>query len=229
MIQHRHISEQFETELHALQHTFATMGGLVEEQVQLALRAFKDVDLSLAQEVQNREERVNQFELEIDKETTTIIARRQPAASDLRLLVGLLKSSTDLERIGDEASRIAKIMIKDGPYTASIEQLLPVIDNVTELHSIVIRNLNESLNHFARQNESGALNTIARDSSVDDLYNEIIDICSEGMTEHPDHVNSYMSVIWVARALERIGDHAKNISENVIYAVKGVDIRHSGS
>ena len=229
MNQHRHISEQFETELQTLQSKFAAMGGLVEEQVHTAMRAFKDVDLALAQAVRTSEERVNQYEVEIDNETTTIIARRQPTASDLRLLIGLLKSSTDLERIGDEADRIAKIMIKARPYTPSMEELLPILDDITNLENLTTSMLRGSLDHFARQDEDGALRTIDADSEVDRIYNSIVESCSNGMTRHPSNVNDYMSVIWVARSLERIGDHAKNVSENVVYSVRGEDIRHAGT
>lgn len=226
---HRHISAQFESELQGLKSTFANMGGLVEEQVQAAMQAFKDVDLELAKRVRTREEQVNQFELDIDKETTTIIARRQPAASDLRLVLGLLKSSTDLERIGDEASRIAKVMIKDGPFTGSIELLLPLLNVLTNLHNMVSTQLSNSLNNVARQDEIAARETIESDAEVDSLYKSLIQSCSEGMAAHHESVNAYMSIIWVARSLERIGDHAKNISENVVYSVEGEDIRHSNS
>ena len=226
MNQHRHISAQFETELQTLQRIFAAMGGLVEEQVHSAMTAFKSVDLALAQSVRKWEDRVNQYEVEIDRETTTIIARRQPTASDLRLLMGLLKSSTDIERIGDEADRIAKIVIKGRPHTPAVDELLPILDEITNLENLTARMLRESLDHFARQDESGALGTIAADSQVDAVYNAIIKSCIEGMASHPNHVDDYMSVIWVARSLERIGDHAKNISENVIYSVRGEDIRH---
>ena len=226
---HRHISAQYESELEALKSTFASMGGLVEEQLQCAMRAFTDVDLEAAKTVRIHEERVNQFELDIDKETTTIIARRQPAASDLRLLVGLLKSSTDLERIGDEASRIAKIMIKESPYTEALDQLQPVLKDLTHLFNIAIGMVRSSLNHFARLDEVGARKTIETDIAVDNLYNAIIDSCSDGLAANPEHVNAFMSMIWFARSLERIGDHAKNISENVVYSVKGEDIRHSNS
>lgn len=226
MKEHRHISAQFEAELQTLQGKFAAMGGLIEEQVRSAMSAFKSIDLSLAQSVRARETQVNQFEMEIDQETTTIIARRQPTASDLRLLVGLMKSSTDLERIGDEADRIAKVTINTQPSTPPLEDLMTIREDVATLETLASQMLSESLNQFARKDESGASATIEADAEVDQVYNSVIDSCSEGMTRNPTHVDEYMAVIWVARSLERIGDHAKNIAENTIYSVQGTDVRH---
>ena len=228
MTEHRHISEQFDSELRILLNKFAAMGGLVESQIRNAFQAFKDIDLELAKSVRQTENQVNQYEIEIDQETTTIIARRQPTASDLRLLVGLLKSGTDLERIGDEADRIAKIMIRGKPYTQSLAELAAILPEITNLSELVRRMLGEALDQFVRQDESGAQSTIEVDRKVDKVYNGIIDACSEGMAAQPNHVEDFMSVIWVARSLERIGDHSKNIAENVIYSVRGEDIRHPG-
>ena len=205
---------------------FAAMGGVVEEQVQSAMQAFKTSDLALAQAVRTQEDQVNRYEVEIDKETTTIIARRQPAASDLRLLVGLLKSSTDLERIGDEADRIAKVLINSTPRSPAPTNLAKILDEVATLENKASEMLREALNQFARKDGPGANETIAADSAVDEVYNRVIDACSEGMTRNPAHVDEYMSVIWVARSLERIGDHAKNIAENIVYSVQGTDVRH---
>ena len=229
MNDHPHISEQFDSELQVLQSNFAAMGGLVEAQVQDAMQAFKNVDLALAQSVRSREERVNEYEIEIHQETTTIIARRQPAASDLRLLIGMLKSSTDLERIGDEADRIAKIMTKGRPYAPTLDELLPIISEVAKLENLASQMLRESLNNFARKDEAGATKTIAADKEVDSVYRAIVESCRNGMANFPDHVDSYIAIIWVARSLERIGDHAKNIAENVVYSVRGEDIRHHGT
>lgn len=226
MAEHRHISEQFESELRILQNKFATMGGLVESQIRHAIQAFKEMDLELAKEVRREENQVNQFEVEVDQETTTIIARRQPAASDLRLLVGLLRSSTDLERIGDEADRIAKILIKGRPFSLVMPELVSILPQFTELGELVRRMLREALDLFARHDESGVRATIEMDRLVDSVYNDVVDACTEGMAAHPSHVLDFMSVIWVARSLERVGDHAKNIAENVIYSVRGEDIRH---
>ncbi len=226
MKEHRHISAQFEAELRTLEGKFAAMGGLVEEQVRSAMNAFKSIDLSLAQSVCTRETQVNQFEMEIDQETTTIIARRQPTASDLRLLVGFLKSSTDLERIGDEADRIAKVTINTEPSSPPLDDLRAILDDVSTLDSLASQMLRESLNQFARKDESGASATIEADAEVDQVYNAVIDSCSEGMAQNPSHVDEYMAVIWVARSLERIGDHAKNIAENTVYSVRGTDVRH---
>lgn len=229
MTERRHISEQFEGELRALQSKFASMGGLVESQIHNAFQAFKDIDLELAKSVREVEREVNQYELEIDQETTTIIARRQPTASDLRLLIGLLRSGTDLERIGDEADRIAKIMIKGKPVSLSMPEFTAILPQITNLAELVRRMLREALDQFVRNDETGAHSTIRVDRQVDQLYNSIVDICSENMAAKPNHVQDFMSVIWVARSLERIGDHAKNIAENVIYSVRGEDIRHPSS
>lgn len=226
MKEHRHISSQFEAELQTLQGRFAAMGGLVEEQVRSAMSAFISIDLSLAQSVRARESQVNQLEMEIDQETTTIIARRQPTAGDLRLLVGLLRSSTDLERIGDEADRIAKVTINTKPSSPPLQDLLAIREDVAKLDNLASQMIRESLNQFARKDEAGATATIAADAEVDRVYNTVIDSCSEGMSHNPSHVDEYMAVIWVARSLERIGDHAKNIAENTVYSVRGTDVRH---
>lgn len=226
MKEHRHISAQFEAELMTLQGNFAAMGGLVEEQVRSAMSAFKKIDLALAQSVRANETQVNQFEMDIDQETTTIIARRQPTANDLRLLIGLLKSSTDLERIGDEADRIAKITINTEPSNPPLEDLLTIRDDVSTLDTLASQMLRDALNQFARKDESGASATIEADAEVDQVYNTVVNSCSEGMAQNPSHVDEYMAVIWVARSLERIGDHAKNIAENTVYSVRGTDVRH---
>jgi len=198
------------------------MGGLVEKQVGDAVQALVTHDSELGERVRKQDHAVNSFEVSLDEQCIHIIARRQPAAGDLRLLVTIMKASTDLERIGDEADKIARMAIG----TSKLELPADHYKDIRGLHELVARMVGSALDAVARLDTEEALTQIAADRQVDVAYHDVLQNLVRKMTEHPETVEHSLSTIWAARALERIGDHAKNISEYVLYLVKGKDIRH---
>lgn len=218
----RHISEQYDQELANLREQLMEMGGLVEQQVNKACSSLVSHDVQLAEQVKTVEPTLNQMEVELDDECVGIIARRQPAASDLRAVVSVMKLITDLERIGDEAHRIAKMAIKLGRYDVPADQYR----DFRSMGSAVQLQLNEALDSFARLDVETALRVLTSDQDIDDAYDQISKDCINQMQTTPDMAEQMVNLMWAARALERIGDHAKNISEYVIYQVKGKDVRH---
>ena len=187
-----------------------------------ACQAFVVHDAELAGLVRVADQRVNQLELEIDDQCVQIIARRQPAATDLRTLVAAMKASTDLERVGDEADRIAKM----AAGLAGAEPPLDQYGDIRRLSTDVIKMLSASLDALARQDAEQAAAIKQADSAVDAGYDAILREQLAAMQEHPHNIEQRLSIIWAARSLERIGDHAKNIGEYVVYLVEGEDIRH---
>lgn len=218
----RHISEQYDLELSAIRDRLMEMGGLVEQQVQDVGLAYVTHDMSMAQEVRERERRLNAMEVELDDQCVAIIARRQPAAGDLRNVIGVMKAITDLERIGDEANRIAKMSLQ------ILDRSIPAhqYGDLRAMHQDVITMLNNALDAFARLNSEAAAEVLKADEAVDDAYDAIVARCTEEMTQQPQEIRHLLSSIWVARSFERIGDHAKNMCEYVIFQVKGRDVRH---
>jgi phosphate transport system protein len=218
-----HISEQYDAELDAVRNLLMEMAGLVEQQVHDATQALINHDEELATQVRERDVRINQLEVDIDDLSIHIIARRQPAASDLRTLISVMKASTDLERIGDEAGRVAKMAqaISHMEYPADQYGDFRHLAGLTE--AIVAG----CLDSFARLDADGALQVIAADEEIDRGYNALVRARGSNMREDAASIDRAMNVIWAARALERIGDHAKNIGEHVIYQVKGQDVRHA--
>ena len=216
-----HISEQYDAELDATRNQLMEMGGMVEKQLRDASDALVGRDAVLAETVILADKQVNQLEVEIDEQCVDIIARRQPAASDLRTLISILKASTDLERVGDEGSRVAKMAISlaESGYSADEFNDFRHIANLTQ------EMVASSLDAFARLDTEGAMRVIASDAAIDDAYDELVRQRSLNMREDPDAIQRDMNVIWAARALERIGDHAKNICEYVVYLVRGQDLR----
>ena len=217
------ISEPYDAELANLRATFMTMGGMVEEQIRRSMHAFLNNDSDTAHQVHEVEKRINQYELKLDRETTSAIARRNPAARELRLLVGILKNITDLERIGDEANRIAKFSERFGVY----DQTNVVHQYVTRLFERTMDNLRSSLDAYGRQNVEQALKTIKDDREIDDLYYKTLDTVMHEISSQNLRVEDGLSIIFAARSLERIGDHSKNISENVYYLVNGDILNHN--
>jgi phosphate transport system protein len=217
-----HISEQFDQELAEIRDRFMEMGGLVEALVRDAATALVNHNGELAQQVRDRDARVNRLEVEIDELCVRTIARRQPAASDLRTLISIMKASTDLERIGDEAGRIAKmaIALSELPYPADQYRDFQHMAGLAEL--IVTR----SLDAFARQDADRAIAVIGSDEPINQCYNTIVRDRVNSMHADATDIDRGMNVIWAARALERIGDHAKNISEYLVFQVRGEDVRH---
>lgn len=219
----KHISGEYDKELHSLQTTLTTLGGVAEQQLQNAMKAFLTNDSKLAAQVKATELQINRYAIELDREVTSVIARRQPAAADLRLIVSVLKNGTDIERVGDEAERIAKMSDRLSLYDST----RPYHGPLTELYGRVSSALRTSLDVYARLDVETALKTIAGDREVDALYDLVVKKVTEEMTKNQSRLTSELSIIWVARSLERISDHAKNICETVVYLVHGQNIMHN--
>ena len=219
----RHISEQYDIELSKIKELLMEMGGLVEQQVRHACMSLVSHDIGLAEQVRDVEPRLNQFEVELDDHCVSIIAKRQPTAGDLRIVVSVMKVITDLERVGDEADRIAKMALD----LAKTEMPTDQYADFRDMYEKVAKMLSRALDAFARLDVESALRVIEADQEIDRGYNALVRRCMEEMRDKPEQIEQSMGVIWAARALERIGDHAKNISEYVIYQVKGLDVRHS--
>ena len=218
----QHISKQFNHNLEEVRSHILTMGGMVERQVVDAVQSLVEGDSGLAGEVISNEKQVNGMERRIDEECTRIIALRQPAASDLRLLVAATKANTDLERIGDEANKIAKTAIR-----LSEEGAVPRgYVEIRHIGSHVASMLRQSLDAFARFDVDLAIEVVREDKEVDVEYESAMRLLVTFMMEDPRFIRRVLNVLWSLRALERIGDHARNISEQVIYLVKGKDVRH---
>ena len=198
-------------------------GGIVESQVNNSCTALVTHDLDMAEEVRDVEANLNQFEVELDDLCVSIIAKRQPTARDLRTVVSVMKVITDLERIGDEADRIARMALD----LANSEIPTDHYADFRSLHTNAVKMLKRALDAFARLDIEMALRVIEDDELIDNGYDRILRLCSEQMQSNPTEVERLLRLMWSARAVERIGDHAKNIGEYVIYLVKGRDVRHT--
>ncbi len=220
---HTHISRQFNSELEDIRSRVLQMGGLVEQQIEQAINALAKGDTALAEEVVTNDYKVNKMEVTIDEECNQIIARRQPAAGDLRLVVAVIKTITDLERIGDEAEKIARMAAR----LASEERPKNNYMEIQSLGNHVRQMVHDSLDAFARLDTTAALHVAREDELVDREYEGVLRQMITFMMEDPRSISRMLNVIWAARALERIGDHASNICEYVIYLVKGKDVRHT--
>ena len=218
-----HISQRFNKDIEDLRNAVLSMGGLVETQLSRAIAAIVSGDSELGLQVANDDYKVNNLEVEIDEECSRILATRAPAAGDLRLIVAIIKTITDLERIGDEAEKIgflaSKLAGMDRP-TDSYRELKNLGNHVSHM-------LRDAMNAFARLDVAEALDVVKEDELVDEEYDTITRQCITFMMEDPRSIKRVMNVTWAARSLERIGDHAKNICEYVIYMVEGRDIRHT--
>lgn len=222
-MQRSHISEQYDLELSRLRDQLMAMGGLVEQQVNKACSSLVSHDIHLAEEVRDTESRLNQMEVDLDDECVGIIAKRQPTAGDLRAVVSVMKLITDLERIGDEADRIAKMAISLIEFETPVDQYA----SFRQMQQQVVRQLSHALDAFARLDVESALRVIEDDQDIDRSYTKLVKACVEGMQSSPEQAEHLVAMMWATRALERIGDHCKNISEYVIYQVKGKDVRHA--
>ncbi|MGM0520972.1 MAG: phosphate signaling complex protein PhoU, partial [Pseudomonadota bacterium] len=198
------------------------MGGLVEKQVHDAVISLLEGDTKLAIKVRDSDREVNDLQLQIDDECTRVLARRQPAASDLRLVVAVIRASSDLERIGDEASKIARNAITLSESGAAVRGLV----EVRHISEHVRKMLRDALTSFARFDTDLAIEVVREDELVDDEYSSAMRSLVTFMAEDARSISSVLSVMWVLRALERVGDHADNLAEHVVYLVKGLDIRH---
>lgn len=219
----QHISRRFNAELEQLRSEVLRMGGLVEQHLDTAVQAITAGDSEMGLRVSGEDFRVNRMEVAIDEECQRLLATRGPAAADLRLIVSVIKAITDLERVGDEASRI-------GYLAASLATERGPQESYTELKALgehVQRMLHDALDAFSRLDVADALAVIEEDKLVDKEYDRITRECISLMTEDAGNIRRFMDVSWAARALERIGDHSKNICEYVVYLVHGRDIRHT--
>lgn len=219
-----HISQRFNEELEGIRNHVLTMGGMVEEQIVAAIRALVEGDSELGERVVRDDWKVNELEIAIDEECNLILARRQPAASDLRLVIAIIKTITDLERIGDEAEKIGYLATR----LAEAERPANAYGELEHLGDQVRSMLRSALDAFARMDADAALAVAREDSKVDREYEAIIRQCITFMMEDPRTIRRVLDMMWCARALERIGDHARNIGEYVIYLVHGKDVRHIG-
>jgi len=218
----KHISAQFNQELENVRHHVLRMGGLVEQQLSDALSAIEMSDSDLAEKVIRNDVEVNALEVAIDEECTQIIAKRQPAASDLRLILAIFKTIADLERIGDEAERIAKVATES--FSNSHQDFLV---NLESMGRRVQTMLHDTLDAFARMDVEAAFEVHHQDKKIDNKYEALTRQLMTYMMEDPRAIPKVMDVLWSARSLERIGDRCQNICEYIIYFVKGKDVRHT--
>lgn len=218
----KHTSNEYNEELEDIRSLLLNMGGMVEKQLQKAMQALLQGNAKLAKKVITKDLGINAMEVKIDEECTQIIAKRQPAASDLRLIIAVIKSSTDLERIGDEAEKIAKC----AKYLISTHYDGEYYNELELLASMVAENLSQALNALARLDADEALKVAANDEIIDIEFEQLNKNLISYMSSNPTDLDKVVRLSWSARALERIGDHTKNICEYVIYLVKGKDVRH---
>ncbi|MEN9897595.1 MAG: phosphate transport system regulatory protein PhoU [Pseudomonadota bacterium] len=218
-----HISENFNKELEDIRNKVLTMGGLVEQQIEQAILALTTGDIELAELVIRQDNDIDAFEMIIDAECTQIIALRQPAAFDLRLLLVVLRIINELERIGDLAERIAKVAIQ---LSTTNEGRTDEYHELKHMAGLVKNMLNASLDNFARMSIDGITHITGSDAAVDREYASIIRQLITQMMEDPRNITRMLDMLWTVRALERIGDHSRYICEHLIYMVKGEDVRH---
>lgn len=219
-----HIYKQFDADMEAVRARVLEMGGLVEEQVNKAVDALISGNAAMAEEVVTNDHRVNALEVAVDEACTNIIARRQPTAGDLRMILTIIKTITDLERIGDEASKIARYAVK---VYESDRMVTPRYNEIKYMSGLAIKMLRESLDAFARLDVSGAANVARQDIEVDEEFHLITRHLITFMMEDPRTISTFIDLLFVVKAIERIGDHAKNMSEYVVFMVKGKDVRHT--
>ena len=217
-----HISQQFNAELEAIKKRMLEMGGAVEQQLSDAMVSITSADSGLGSRVMKEDDAIDEFEVSIDEECSLILARRQPAASDLRLVLAIIKTVRDLERIGDESSKIARMAVKlseEGEFPEGFVEFKHLGDRVSNM-------VNMALDAFARYDAEEALKVAQTDREVDREYGSAMRSMITYMMEDQRSISRILNLLWALRALERIGDHAQNIAEHVIYLVKGTDVRH---
>jgi phosphate transport system protein len=220
----KHLSTQFDSELNGVSSKVMEMGGLVESQIRLAIQSLSNFSVEVANQVTDTETRVNTMEVEIDRDLSSIIARRQPTARDLRLLIAISKTTANLERAGDEADKIAR-MVKSILHSGSA-RALPSAD-LRLAADLASNQLRKALDSFARLDTAMAVGILKEDDIIDKEFDGFVRKLITYMMEDPRTISASLDLLFVAKAIERIGDHAKNIAEMVIYIVKGADVRHT--
>ncbi len=223
-MQSEHTFKQYDAELEAVRAKVMEMGGLVEQQIVNALESLVSSNLKLAQSVIENDHRVNDLEVQIDEDCSHIIVRRQPAAGDLRMVMMMVKTITDLERIGDEATKIARVTQK---IHESDRMFTPRFAEIKTMVALVRDMLRTSLDAFARLDMSKTVEVALKDEEVDEQFRVAMRQLIIFMLEDPRTISMSLEVLFVAKAIERIGDHSKNIAEYVVYMVKGKDVRHT--
>lgn len=218
-----HYSQRFNTDLEQIRSRVLEMGGLVEQQLGMAIKALNQGESDAAETVVSNDYKVNAFDVEIDERCTNILALRQPTASDLRLVLAVIKMTADLERIGDEAKRVGRMAIR----AASGEHGRNLFGQIAHLGTQVQQMLHRVLDAFARMDVEEAIEVAHEDVDIDREYESVMRQSMTYMMEDPRSIPSVLDLIWAARALERIGDRCCNISEYIIYLVKGKDVRHT--
>jgi len=220
----KHLSSQFDSELNGVSSRVMELGGMVESQIQQAIYALAHFDREAADRVIGTEPRVNAMEMEIDRDLSSIIARRQPTARDLRLLIAVSKTTANLERVGDEATKMARMVksiIESGAArTLPSNELRVAADLASNL-------LRKALDAFARLDTNAALTILKEDDAIDEEFDGFVRKLVTYMMEDPRTISASLDLLFLAKAIERIGDHAKNIAEFIIYIVKGADVRHT--
>ena len=218
-----HINRQYDQELEAVRSRILQMGGLVEAQIRAAVGGYLERDAALVEEAIATDARVNALEIAIDNDLGQLIVRRQPAASDLRLVLASSKIVTDLERMGDEASKIARMAREIAGHGSRGLPRLPALSSASE---IALGMLRGALDAFARLDAASAARVIAEDRRIDEDFRATMRQLVTFMMEDPRTISAALNGVWAAKAFERIGDHAKNVAESVIYVVRGRDVRH---
>jgi phosphate transport system protein len=219
----QHISQRYNQELEDIRSQVLKMGGLVEGQAEGAVKALLERDGDLAKTISKQDYKVNKMEVDIDEECARVIARRQPTASDLRLVIAVVKVITDLERVGDEAAKIASYSIK----LAEKKTVTQMYAELEHLSQLVLNMLHDALDAFARLDVEQSLTVISLEKKINTEFNNLSRLLITHMMEDPRHIKNVLRITWCARSLERIGDHSRNICEYVVYLVKGKDIRHT--
>ena len=220
----KHLSSQFDTELNSISSRVMELGGLVESQIQQAIYALSNFSMEAVQRVEEQEKLVNQLEVDIDYELSTIIARRQPTARDLRLLIAFSKATANLERMGDEAHKMARMV--GSIIESGAARSLPTTDLrvAAELASGLLR---KTLDAFARLDVVAAVSILKEDDLIDAEFDGFVRKLITYMMEDPRKISPSLDLLFLAKAIERIGDHSKNVAEQIIYLVKGIDVRHT--
>ena len=220
---HTHISQQFDRELEDIRAKVLAMGGVVEDQLAKALESLANNDIETAELISTNDYKVNAFEVEIDEECMQILARRQPAAGDLRLVLAVTRIISDLERIGDEAEKIARFVLKHQDSDSPTSYLV----GITGMGARVRTMVHSALDAFARLDVQAALEVAKQDQEIDELYTAVLRHLITYMIEDPRSISGVLDAVFAARAIERMGDHANNVCESIIYMVMGKDVRHT--